>query len=60
MSMGKRRRVNGAENDAFSRYSRRLLCYLTRPGITAKIKRGARRRERHEAKRQTRLESADA
>lgn len=56
MSMGKRRRITGAEQDAFSRYWRHMLCYLDRPGVRSKIKRGARRRERREAKQRIRQE----
>ncbi len=43
---------SGAEQDATSRTARRYLCYLQRPGVTASIKRGIRRRERHEARRE--------
>ncbi len=41
-----------AESDAFTRW-RRVLCYMSRPGVTSKIKRGARRRERREGKAET-------
>lgn len=40
----------GAEVDCFSRYSRKLYCYLQRAGATSSIKRGARRRERRDGK----------
>lgn len=55
MSMGKRRRINGAEQDAFSGW-RRVLCYMQKAGVTSSIKRGARRRERREAKHLLRTE----
>ena len=45
----KRQAINGGEADVFSRYWRKMLCYTQRPGVTSKIKRGARRRERHQA-----------
>lgn len=51
MSMGHRQRLTASEWDAFSRWGRRYLAYLQRPGVRASIKRGARRRERHEARR---------
>jgi hypothetical protein len=46
----KRKAASAAEQDAF--YARRWYCYLTRAGATSSIKRGARRRERFEAKRE--------
>jgi hypothetical protein len=49
MGMGHRQRLTAAEWDAFSRYGRRYLAYLQRAGVRSSIKRGARRRERHEA-----------
>ena len=39
----------GDEYDAFSPW-RRLLCYLGRPGVVKKIKRGYKKRERKQAK----------
>jgi hypothetical protein len=36
------------ENDVF--YARRIYCFTQRAGVCAKIKRGARRRERRAAK----------
>jgi hypothetical protein len=50
MSMGKRQRISGDEQDAFSRFGRRYLCYLQRSGVRAEVKRKVRRRERHTAK----------
>jgi hypothetical protein len=47
MSMGKRRRVGGAEEDAFCKWCRRYLIMNNR----SEIKTNVRRRERHEAKR---------
>jgi hypothetical protein len=48
--MAPRKSINGDEVDAFSKSSRRALIYLRRAGVTASIKRGARRRERHQAR----------
>lgn len=50
MSMDRRRRATGAENDAYSRFGRRYLGYLQRAGARSSIKRMSRRRERHEAR----------
>lgn len=44
-SMGKRRMRSADEYDAFTRW-RKWYCYLARPGVVAKIKRGANQRER--------------
>lgn len=49
MSMGRRRRKSGAEQDATTPW-RHLLCYMQRAGVRAGIKRQMRRRERKEAK----------
>lgn len=40
----------GDEYDVVSRYWRKLCCYTKRAGVTAKIKRGIRRRERRDAR----------
>lgn len=50
MSMGKRRTATGAEYDATSQWGRRYLIYIGRTGVRSSIKRGMRRRERHEGK----------
>lgn len=50
MSMGRRQRKSGAENDAYSRWGRKYLCYLQRAGARSSIKRMSRRRERHDAR----------
>lgn len=55
--MGKRPRrfaKNADEVEAFSRYGRRVYCYLQRPGMARKAKRRANRRERREGKDQIR------
>lgn len=49
--MGRRAAKSAAEDDVFTRW-RRVYCYTQRAGVTSSIKRGARRRERHNAKRQ--------
>lgn len=41
--------INGAEQDCFTRW-RKWLCYLQRPGVAKKIKRGYNKRVRHKAK----------
>lgn len=46
----KRRAINGDEADAFSHYWRKRLKWLGRAGVRSRIKRQARRRERHQAK----------
>lgn len=48
MTMGKRRRVGGAEEDAFCKWCRRHLIMNNR----SEIKTNVRRRERHAAKRE--------
>lgn len=45
---GTRRAIDGDEQDVFSKW-RSMFCYTQRPGVTSKVKRKARRRERHEA-----------
>jgi|1185.fasta_scaffold06186_5 hypothetical protein len=47
-----------AEDDVFSRW-RRVYCYTDRAGVCAKIKRGARRRERRDARHDIRAQLAD-
>jgi hypothetical protein len=49
-----RRAITCAEQDVASRYWRRHYCYLQRAGVTSKIKRQMRRRERREGKREIR------
>lgn len=50
----KRKAVNFAEWDVVARGGwRRRYTYLTRAGVTSKIKRQMRRRERREGKRET-------
>jgi hypothetical protein len=46
----KRLRKSGFEQDAFSRWGRKYLCYIQRPGVRKSAKRQANRRERREAK----------
>lgn len=43
------RRTRGREEDVFSSW-RHIYCYTQRAGVCAEVKRGARRRERREAK----------
>jgi hypothetical protein len=58
--MGKRRlKLNGDEQDAFSRWGRRFLCYINRVGVRAEIKTAYRRRERHQAKQDIREGKTD-
>jgi hypothetical protein len=53
-----KRPIRGAaEEDTFTPW-RRVYCYLARPGVTSKIKRGYRRGERHQAKAEIRREVA--
>ena len=56
--MRRRATLSFAENDAFTRW-RRLYCYLQRAGATSKIKKGARQRERRDAKARVRRGEAD-
>lgn len=42
----KRLPVHGAENDVVSRYWRARYCYTQRAGVTDRVKRRIRRRER--------------
>jgi hypothetical protein len=48
--MRKRETRPFAEQDAFGRWGRKYLCYIQRAGVRSGIKRGARVRERQEAK----------
>lgn len=48
--MAKTRLTTAAEQDVVSKKARRALCYLQRPGVAADIKRGIRRRDRHETR----------
>lgn len=60
MSMGKRRLKRSAgEEDALSRWGRKYLCYLSRAGTVADIKRGYRRRERNRARQDIREQKFD-
>lgn len=43
--------ISGAEQDVTSRTARKVLCYLQRPGVASGIKRGMRRRDRHQTRR---------
>ncbi|UIW13299.1 hypothetical protein SEA_CREWMATE_47 [Arthrobacter phage Crewmate] len=52
--MGRRETRDGDEYDATSRWGRRYLCYIQRPGVRSAIKRRVRRRERHEARKELR------
>ena len=52
--MTKRRMVDGAEQDAYSRYWRKRYCYLSRAGIIARIKRRTHTRERREGRAEAR------
>lgn len=52
--MGRRQARDADEYDATSRWGRRYLCYIQRPGVRSAIKRRVRRRERHEARRELR------
>lgn len=51
--MGHRKMKTGDEQNVHTGW-RRLYCYTQRAGVTSKVKRGTRRRERHEAKRELR------
>ena len=53
VAMGRRAIVTCAEQDAFTGW-RNVLCYIQRPGVVAKIKRGANKRERQQARRDIR------
>ena len=52
-SMGRRESKTGAEADLGWR---EVYCYLQKAGTTSSIKRGTRRRERHNAKQDIRKE----
>ena len=57
VAMGRRAVITCAEQDAFTGW-RKVLCYIQRPGVVAKIKRGANRRERQQVRRELRNEDA--
>lgn len=46
----KRTIKDGAESDAYSKWGRKYLCYLGRPGVVKKIKRFTHKRERREGR----------
>lgn len=46
----KRVSKNGDEQDAYSKWGRKMYVYLSRPGVVKRIKRGTHRRERREGK----------
>jgi hypothetical protein len=46
MSMGKRARKNGNEQDAFGKWGRKYLCALQRAGVVKATKQIANRRDR--------------
>jgi hypothetical protein len=48
----------GAEFDVI--FGKKYYCYLQRPGVSSKIKRGMRRRLRHELNQNTRHEFIEA
>lgn len=48
----KRRTHKWEEGDVVSKYWRRTYCYLKRAGVTSKLKRQMRRRERREGKKE--------
>lgn len=48
--MGRRPARDADEVDAVSRWGRRYLCYIQRPGVRSAIKRRVRRRERREGR----------
>ena len=56
--MRKRATRGGAEVDVFTSW-RRLYCYLQRAGAASKVKKGARQRERRDAKTRIRRGEAD-
>ncbi|QHB36623.1 hypothetical protein SEA_ADOLIN_41 [Arthrobacter phage Adolin] len=56
MSMGRRAMRDGDEYDAFTRWGRRYICYIQRPGVRSAIKRRVRRRERREGRLHARKE----
>lgn len=51
----KRKMKSGDEYDVFTKW-RRYMAWTKKPGATARVKRGARRRERREAKTEIRRE----
>jgi hypothetical protein len=44
--------ISGAEQDVTSRTARKALAYLHRAGVASGIKRGMRRRDRHQTRRE--------
>lgn len=40
---------NAEETDAYSKWGRKIYCYLARPGVVKKIKKSTHKRERREA-----------
>lgn len=56
VAMGRRAIVTASEQDAFTAW-RKVLCYIDRPGVVAKIKRGANKRDRQQARRDIRNEA---
>lgn len=56
--MRRRAAVSMAEVDTFTRWRHRMA-YLAHAGVKDKIKKGARRRERHDAKARIRHGEAD-
>lgn len=51
--MGRRRMVNAEEVDAYTGW-KRVMCYIQRSGVVAKIKRTTHKRERREGQREIR------
>lgn len=57
--MGRKQKLkSGAEWDLLSGW-RHLLCYIMRPGVKKKIKKGLNRRSRHEARADLRKRGGD-
>lgn len=56
--MGRRKVITAEEYDVVSRW-RHLLCFTQRAGVTSRIKRQIRRRERHEARAEVARGGAD-
>ena len=55
-----RRVVTGDEQDAYSRWGRKYLCWLNRPGAVKSVKRRTHRRERREGRAEIREQVRDA
>jgi len=53
--MGRRKMVDGAEYDAYTAW-RHLLIYTGRAGVVKRIKRSTHKRERREARNETRAD----